>query len=219
MTSQKSLDPRYRVNIELGMRVMIEEEDSKNSELTPCYVKEIITQDVMNESGIKVVCEECIEEDSKIGRVKHIGTETTFMTSMELITNLEKKIRRLIAEELSKDDPDWWENKIHPTVKESVALEKKKGKIYKKVLQIPNYELIEETYFSHFDLILLSDKNWKNYFEKIFHDANALRVKLSELSPYRNLPAHSKDLTPHIERKIQVYYDDIVHLIEYYQRK
>jgi uncharacterized repeat protein (TIGR03833 family) len=213
MTFEKTLDPRYRVNIEIGMRVMIEEED-KNSELTPCYVKEIITQDVMNESGIKVVC-----EDDKIGRVKHIGTETAFMTSMELITNLERKIRYLIAEELSKGDPDWWENKIHPRVQEEVNLEKQKGKIYKKVLQIPNYELIEETYFSHFPLIILSDKNWKNYFEKIFHDANALRVKLSELSPYRNLPAHSKDLTPHIEKKIQVYYDDIVHLIEFYQRK
>lgn len=214
MTSQKSLDPRYLINIELGMRVMIEEENSKNSELVSCYVKEIITLDAMNESGIKVIC-----EDGKIGRVKHIGTETTFMTSMELITILEKKIRHLIAEELSKDDPDWWENKIHPRVREEVNLEKQKGKIYKKVLQIPNYELIEETYFSHFPLILLSDKNWKNYFEKIFHDANALKVKLFELTPYRNLPAHSKDLTPHIEKKIQVYYDDIIHLIEYYQRK
>jgi len=213
MTSQKSLDPRYRINIEIGMRVIIEEEN-KSSELVSCYVKEIITSDAMNESGIKVIC-----EDSKVGRIKHIGTETTFMTPMGLITNLEKRIRRLITEELSKDDLNWWENKIHPTVKESVKLEKQKGKIYKKVLQIPNYDFIEETYFSDLHLILLSDKNWKNYFERIFHDANALRVKLSELSPYRNLPAHSKDLTPHIVRKIQVYYDDLIHLIEFYQRQ
>lgn len=214
MTSQKSLDPRYRINIEIGMRVMVEEENNVNSELIPCYVKEIISQDVLNELGVKVIC-----EDGKIGRVKHIGTETTCMTSMELITNLEKRIRQLIVEELSKDDPNWWENKIHPKIQEEVNIEKQKGKIYKKVLQIPNYELIEETYFSHFPLILLSDKNWKNYFERIFHDIDALKVKLSELSPYRNLPAHSKDLTPHIERKIQVYYDDIVHLIEEHQRK
>ena len=43
MTSTKSLDPRYRINIEIGMRVMIKEEN--NLELIPGYVKEIITQD------------------------------------------------------------------------------------------------------------------------------------------------------------------------------
>ena len=42
----------------------------------------------LNESGIKVIC-----EDDKIGRVKHIGTEINFMSAMELITNLEKKLR------------------------------------------------------------------------------------------------------------------------------
>ena len=50
MTSTKSLDPRYRINIEIGMRVMIKEEN--NLELIPGYVKEIITQDHLNESGI-----------------------------------------------------------------------------------------------------------------------------------------------------------------------
>lgn len=212
MTISKSLDPRYRMNLEAGMRVMIEEEN--NSELIPCYVKEILTSDPRHESGIRVKC-----ENGKIGRVKHIGTETAFISSMELITNLEKKLRKLIAEELSKDDPDWWENKIHPQIREDVDTEKAKNKTTKTVLQIPNYEFIEETYFSHFPLILLSNKNWKNHFEKIFHEKDALKVKLTELSPYRNLPAHSKDLTPHIEKKIQVYYDDIIHLIELYERQ
>ena len=45
-----------------------------------------------------------------------------------------------------------------------------------------------------------------------------LEVKMSELSQYRNLPAHSKELTTHIEKKIQVYYDDIVLLMEAYHR-
>lgn len=209
--SQNNLDPRYRINIQEGMRVVIQEEE--DTEWIPCYVKEILSSDPKHEMGIKVRC-----ESGREGRIKKIGTETSYMSSMELISSLEKRIRRLIAEELSKDDPNWWENKIHPRVKEDVDTEKAKNKITKKVLQIPNYEFIEETYFSHFPLILLSDKNWKNYFENIFHDREALRVKLSELSPYRNLPAHSKELTPHIEKKIQVYYDDIVFLIESHER-
>ena len=213
MISKKSLDTRYRINIELGMRVIIEEENSKNSELTPCYVKEIITQDVMIKSGIKVVC-----EDDKIGRVKYIGTETNFMSPMELITNLEKKLRLLIAEELSSNDSDWWKNKIAPMIRENAELKHSKNITKKKLLQIPNYELIEETDFTELVSVIIAKKNWKNHFEKIFHDDKALFVKLDELAPYRNLPAHSKDVTPHIEKKIHVYYDDIVNLIEQYQR-
>jgi uncharacterized protein YwbE len=212
MTSTKSLDHRYRINIEIGMRVMIKEEN--NLELIPGYVKEIITQDVLNESGIKVIC-----EDNKIGRVKHIGTETNFMSTMELITNLEKKLRQLIAEELSRDDSDWWENKINPTIRENAELKHSKNQTKKKLLQIPNYELIEETDFPELLSIMTGKKNWKNNFENIFHDEKALFVKLDELAPYRNLPAHSKDITPHIEKKIQVYYDDIIFLIEDYQKK
>lgn len=212
MNQNKSLDPRLRVNIELSIRVMIKEESS-DSNLVPCYVKEIITKDPKHESGIKVIC-----EDGKKGRVKFIGTETSFMSSMELITNLEKKLRRLIAEELSQDDPEWWKNKIHPDIRERAEDKHSKNLTKKKTLQIPNYEMIEEIDFNDISTILTSKKNWKNHFEKIFHDEKALYVKLDELTPYRNIPAHSKEVTPHIEKKIQVYYDDIIHLIEEYQR-
>ena len=84
---------------------------------------------------------------------------------------------------------------------------------------IPNYDFIEEVYFSDLYLILLAKKNWKNNFEKIFHDRDTLRIKLAELASLRNLPAHSKDLTAHIEKKIQVYYDDIILHIENHVRK
>jgi uncharacterized repeat protein (TIGR03833 family) len=211
MTFEKSLDPRYRVNIKLDMRVMIEEEN--NSSLLPCYVKEIITSDAKHESGIKVIC-----ENGKIGRVKHIGTETNFMSPMELVTNLEKKLRQLIAEELSSNDSDWWKNKIAPMIQENAELKHSKNITKKKLLQIPNYELIEETDFPELLSIMIAKKNWKNHFEKIFYDDKALFVKLDEIAPYRNLSAHSKDVTPHIEKKIHVYYDDIVDLIEKYQR-
>lgn len=212
MNQNKSLDPRLRVNIELGIRVMIEEESS-DSNLVSCYVKEIISKDPKHESGIKVIC-----EDGKEGRVKFIGTETSFMSSMELITNLEKKLRHLIAEELSQDDPEWWKNKIRPDIRERAEDQHSKNLTKKKTLQIPNYEMIEEIDFNDLTTILTLKKNWKNHFEKIFHDEKALYVKLDELTPYRNIPAHSKEVTPHIEKKIQVYYDDIIHLIEEHQR-
>ena len=205
------LDPRYRANIRVGMRVMIKEED--NTDLASCYVKEILTRDVMNELGIMVSC-----DDGHVGRVRYIGTETAYMSSMDLIVNLETNIRNLIVTELSKNDPDWWQNSITPKIREDVADKKQRGRQYKRILNIPDYDLIKEVYFSDLTVILLSKKNWKNHFEKIFFDKKALDVKMSELSQYRNLPAHSKELTEHIEKKIQVYYDDIVSLIENYYR-
>lgn len=205
------LDGRYRINITPGIRVMIQEDGARS--LTPCHVKEILTQDVMNELGIKVLC-----EDGKIGRVKHIGTETTFMESSELIATLERKLRTLIVKELSKDDRRWWENKIQPNIQERVKDARQKNITNKKILQIPSYNLVEELYFLELSIILLAKRNWKHNFEKIFHDSNALKVKLSEMASCRNLYAHAKPLSAHLKRKIQVYYDDIIILVETYER-
>lgn len=203
-------DHRYRVNIEPGLRVMLSEDSTT---LIPCYVKQILTEDPMNELGIKVEC-----ENGKIGRVKYIGTEAEFMDSADLIPILEKKLRNLIASELSQNDPKWWENKIPPKIQEQVKEAKKIGITSKKLLDIPDYDHIQELYFSDLSLILLTKKNWKNNFEKIFHDAHTLRIKLSELSICRNLVSHAKPLTLSVARKIQVYYVDIIQLIESYER-
>ena len=190
---------------------MIEEYESKNSELIPCFVKEIITKDPKHESGIKVIC-----EDGKKGRVKFIGTESSFLDSRELLINLEKKLRKIIVQVLSKEDPNWWKNKISPKIKDEIQEKLSTGGEIKKQLGIPEYELIEETFFSHLPQIILSN-NWK-YFEKVFKNKNAILVKLNELAVYRNPSAHANELTKHIEKKIQVYYDDIILLIEAYQR-
>ena len=137
---------------------------------------------------------------------------------MDLITNLEKTIRSLIVEELSRSDPDWWTGKIPPALRDKASSGKQRGRRYKQDLQMPDYKPIEEIYFSDLPIILLAKKNWRNHFEEIFHDSDALKVKMSELSSCRNLSAHSKELTEHLEKKIQVYYDDIMSLIEAHRR-
>ena len=151
MPQTGSQDPRYAANIRVGMRVMIKEE--QNPDPVPCYVKEIITKDAMNGLGVAVSC-----EDGRTGRVQRIGTETACMSSVELIKSLETKLRSLIVQELSRDDLDWWDNKIHPTVRQKVTDEKQKGKRYRRTVQIPDYGRIEEVYFSDLHLILLFEE-------------------------------------------------------------
>lgn len=210
MTDKGALDPRYRINVPAGTRVMIKEEET--ADLIPGYIKKVITKDAMHEMGIMVLC-----EDGHTGRVQHIGTETSYMQPMDLITNLETKLRKLIVNELSRGCPEWWEIKINPTIREEVTKNMQKG--YRQVQQIPNYSPIEETYFLDLSTIIRANSNWKNYFRKIFHDRTALEVKMFELSLCRNTLAHSKKATKHMERKIRVYYDDIISLIERYCRQ
>lgn len=211
MTRKGSLDPRYRANISIGMRVTIKEEESRD--LAPCYVRKIITRDAMNELGVMVMC-----EDGRVGRVQHIGTETAYKPPMDLITDLEAKMRRLIVEELSRDDPDWWDHKVPPKIRERVAA--KIGGEYGQDTTTPRHKLIEEIYFSELDLIIrASKKNWAKHFRQIFQDPDMLKVKLSELSHCRNRLAHGREFTEHLKKKVQVYYDDITQLIETHQRR
>jgi len=210
--SQSSSDPRYRVNIKPGMRVMIRED--YGSELTPCYVKEILTGDPKHESGIRVSC-----EGGKIGRVKHIGTESAYKTPIDLVTVLERRIRRLIVDVLSHRDPDWWDNRIPSVVREAVEEKQRRGVKRRQELKIPEYARIEETDFSHLHLIIGYKKNWSGYFEPIFKEKSQTMKKMGDLASYRNLPAHSKDLTEDIERKIRDYFDDLILLVEDHYRK
>ena len=155
-------------------------------------------------------------ETGKTGRVKYIGNESSFMDSSDLLVDLERKLRKIIVEELSKIDNNWWES-LGSTIKDDVQRKLDTGGDQRKQLGIPDYELIEYTNFYHLPDMMLG-KRWQ-YFEKIFKNKNSIDVKLHELATIRNPSAHSNILPGMIEKKIQVYYDDIVRLIETYQRE
>ena len=208
-----SSDPRFLINLKIGMRVIIQKED--NSEFAPCYIKEILSKNSKHEYGIKVKC-----EDGKIGRVKHVGTESSDdnFSSNDLLKKLEDKLRQIIDNEFCKIDRNWSENRtiIGEKLKNRVIGKLQTGKNERSRLGIPQYKFIEYTNFSDLrDLIL--GKHWK-YFERIFKDKTSIDVKLNELSQIRNPVAHSNTLPEILEKKIQVYYDDIIRLIEDYER-
>ena len=207
-----NLDPRYRINIDLGRRVMVEEDG--NPELIACYVKDIITSDPKHESGIKVLC-----EGGKIGRVRYIGTESAYKKSMELVMILEKRTRQLIVDVLSKHNSDWWNNHVPNLVKQDVEDKQKRGTKVKQRLKIPEYDKIKETDFFHLHLIIGYKKNWNVLFEEIFRDKSETMKKLDDLTSYRNLVAHGKDLTDDMTKNIREYFDDLILLIECYYRK
>jgi len=188
--------------------------EDHGSELIPCYVTEILTGDPKRELGIRVSC-----EGGKIGRVTHIGTESAYKTPIDLVTVLERRIRKLIVDVMSHRAPDWWDNCIPCLVRRAVEEKQRRRVKRRKELKIPEYTRIEETDFSHLYLIIGYKKNWNSCFEPIFKEKHQTMKKMEDLASYRNLPAHSKDLTEDIERTIRDYFDDLILLIENHYRK
>lgn len=117
MTVLKSHDPKYLINIEIGMDVMILEGNENKKDPIPCKVKKIISTDAIVEFGVKVEC-----EDGQIGRVKFIGEEGEFRNPDELLTILEKKLRKLIEDVLSKTSKNWWQDRISESIQENIEL-------------------------------------------------------------------------------------------------
>ena len=214
MTVLKSLDPKYLVNVEVGMDVMILEDNASKNNLIPCKVKKRISTDAIVELGVKVEC-----EDGKIGRVKFIGEEAEIREPNELLTLLEKKLRKLIEEVLSKTSENWWQDKISKTIQENVELKNEKYEKMRTLLDIGKFSSLEQTDFVHLQWIITDKKNYQ-YFKEIFgEDKSVIAAKLSELSHFRNIDAHSKELKNLEKQKIQVYFHDIDYQIKKHYKK
>ena len=194
------------------MDVMILEENEKKDRLIPCKVKTKISTDPIVELGVKVEC-----DDGKIGRVKFIGEEAEYREPHDLLILLEKRLRKLIEEVLSKTSDNWWKYRVAEKIREKVKEKDKKYEKLRNRLDIDNFSSLEQTDFVHLQWII-TDKDNYTYFKEIFgDDKSAITVKLSELSHFRNIDAHSKELKNLEKQKIQVYFHDIIYQINRYR--
>ena len=207
-------DPRYLVNIEIGMDVMISDGYGKEENLIPCKVMKKISTDAKVELGVMVEC-----ENGKIGRVQFIGEEAEFREPNDLLTLLEKELRVLVKKVLSKTSENWWQDRISKTIQEKVELKNEKYKKLRELLDIDEFTSLEQTDFIHLQWIIIDKKNY-SFFKKVFgEDMSAIHVKLSELSHFRNINAHSKELKNLEKQKIRVYFHDITYQIKQYYEK
>jgi len=214
MTIPKLLDPKYLVNIEIGMDVMILDDNEKENKLIPCKVKKKISTDAIVELGVKVECEE-----GEKGRVKFIGEEAEYREPDDLLTLLEKRLRKLIEEVLSKTSENWWQSRISKTIQDNVELKNEKYEKLRNLLDIDKFSSLEQTDFVHLQWIITDKKNYQ-FFKEIFgEDKSAIAVKLFELSHFRNIDAHSKELKNLEKQKIRIYFHDIDYQIKRYYEK
>lgn len=109
-----------------------------------------------------------------------------------LISVFEAELRSSIESRLSSQfGPDWWNECVPAEVRgkaEKLAEgEAKKGRIARPI------DCLD---FSHYDWILLDDKNWEKAFKSVFQNKDYVRARLIVLKSYRDPVAHSRgDIT------------------------
>ena len=113
-----------------------------------------------------------------------------------LLNVLEKELRKLIAEELSRKSSNWWRERI-PQGPRVSAEERKKSAENVKQLHGVNYEeehSIEYLDFPHYSDIISFTVNWNDTFKAIFGDKERIRIQLQDIGYRRNSIAHSRPL-------------------------
>lgn len=99
---------------------------------------------------------------------------------------LENSIRRLIRETLSKDNQDWWEQKVPPDIKEYVR--ERQNEERDTPMSKRSNEPLDYTTFGHLSTIIVA--NWSSFKDKI-RSRDAMIEILAELNDLRAVIAHS----------------------------
>lgn len=113
----------------------------------------------------------------------------------QLLRWLEREIRSLIVNELSKLTPNWWKQRVPPDVRSNAETRKQeREKPYpgRARQNLPLHEYLE---FQDYIKIIIMKTNWNEVFKQILVRPEVLTVKLEEISIFRNDVAHMRDLT------------------------
>lgn len=142
----------------------------------------------------------------------HTSDESAFMSNAyRLLFILENTMRNFIETKLIEYyKNDWWDKGITLVIKnESVDKRKKELKEGWKVSE-KNSEI---QFLDFTDIEKVIRKNWKECFESYFHDEDKVYSKLMMLENIRNSIAHTRTLTIDSMNRLQLYYDDLMNLM------
>ena len=133
-----------------------------------------------------------------------------------LLKALEEEIRIFIKEELSIENPQWWEQLIPDDVKENAEKRKERDE-RRKDWDYEEQPLISYIDFPDYEKIIIKKDNWENIFQHVFRDKNSISVKLKEIEPIRNAISHTRNLDSLEIRNIKFYSEEILRGISHYR--
>ena len=131
------------------------------------------------------------------------------------LKNLEEKIRKFIEEELSESTPQWWKQRIPGDVKGDAEDRKQKDE-KRKNWNFEEHSLISYIDFTDYEKIIARKDNWKDIFQDIFHDKDAISAKLKAIEPIRNAISHTRNLDVRETEQLAFYSEEILQSISYY---
>ena len=114
----------------------------------------------------------------------------------QLLRWLERELRRLIAEELSKLTPNWWKERVPYDTRVNAETRKQARETPYPGRARQDLSLVEYLDFSDYVKIITMKTNWDEAFKRIFGRQDVVSVKLGEIKPYRDDVAHMRALSP-----------------------
>jgi hypothetical protein len=178
--------------IEFGKRLV----DDHGPEILPNVAKLHFATTIQITGGILPDIPQQVASQVSAERPPHPMQETEKederLECYSLISVFEAELRSFIESRLSSEfGPDWWDECVSIEVRgkaEKLAEgEAKKGRIVRPI------DCLD---FSHYDWILLNDKNWERAFKAVFQNKDYVRARLIVLKSYRDPVAHSRgDIT------------------------
>jgi hypothetical protein len=131
-----------------------------------------------------------------------------------LLQNLEKTTRILLVSKLSALTSNWWVERVPADVRVAAEQRKRRREATWPWSTGESSDPIEYVDFADYAKIISRRDNWRDAFEKMFHDPEALRTKLRELEPIRNDIAHNRVLSRAAQDKLHLYARDLLASME-----
>jgi len=110
---------------------------------------------------------------------------------------LEKTLRRIVVEQLSKIDEKWWLRRVPEEIRQYA--ERRKREEMEKLVRTQDFHPIWYVDFTDYVAIITRRDNWNEVFKSIFRNKEHFKAAIEMLSPIRNKIAHMRPLS---EREI-----------------
>lgn len=120
-----------------------------------------------------------------------------------LLQWLERELRTLIVNELSKQTQKWWKQRVPSDTRANAETRKQeREKAYPGMVQqsLPVYDYLD---FADYVNIITMKLNWDEIFKPIFSNQELVTVKLGEIRIFRNDVAHMREI-PARDRELLV---------------
>ncbi len=127
-----------------------------------------------------------------------------------ILQDLENAIRTLLVTKLSALSPNWWAERVPPDVREAAERRRRQRETTWPWYTGERLDVIEYVDFADYGKIIGRRDNWRDAFECVFHDHEAMRIKLRELEPIRNDIAHNRVLSRAAREKLRLYARDLL---------